>query len=106
MVNVLFSRLSCIYQEFAVAGRPGDRAFRDAGDMPAGLRPEPGRDPLANGAVDRRIAHDPALADLLWTSLELRFDQCDERRVLGGQRQGPREHGLEPDKARAPGHET
>src|SRR5438045_3137022 len=66
-----------IYQEFAVAGRPGDRAFRDADDLPAGSRPEPGRDPLADGAVDRRVAHNPALADVLGASLELRFDQRD-----------------------------
>src|ERR1044071_288136 len=67
-----------IKQEFAIAGRTLDRAFGNADDAPAGLRRDPGRDALADRAVNRRVAHDAALSDLSRSGFELRLDQRDE----------------------------
>ena len=76
-----------VKQEFAVAGGALDRAFDDADHGPAGLRPDPGRHPLADRLVNGGVAHDAALADRGRAGLELRLDQRDELRPVGGQRQ-------------------
>ena len=59
----------------------------DAEHGPARLRAEPGGDARADRLVQRRVAHDAALADLRRADLELRLDQRDETRAGRRQRQ-------------------
>ena len=64
-----------------------------------GCAPIQAGDALADRAVNRRVAHDAALADLLAAGLELRLDQRDQLGPLGGQRQRRRQHRRQADEA-------
>src|SRR5690348_17389711 len=91
-------------QKLDVTFGAADRAFDDTKNTPA-LRREPGGDPVADLAMQRRIAHHAAFADAVWANLELRLDQRHEIRLLLGQRQRRRQHGLEADEAGVADHE-
>src|SRR5438132_321552 len=65
--------MSGIQQELFVPFRAQDRAVDDRGFEPHILRRL--LHALASGAVQLRIAHDPALADLLSAYFKLRLDE-------------------------------
>src|ERR1700732_2236272 len=75
------SALPGVGQEFAIAGRPGERAVGDADHAPAGLRADPGGDALAHRTMDHGVAHHPTLADLGWPRLALRLCQRNPTRA-------------------------
>ena len=74
-----------VEQEFAVALGARYRAFDDTDRRPARLLRDPRSDTFADSAMDCRIAHDPALADLLATGLKLWLDECYQLGSLGGE---------------------
>src|SRR3546814_7364076 len=60
-------------QKFDIALGPGDRAFDEGDDVPA-LAGQPPPHFGADAFVDRGVAHDPLLANLMASGLELGFD--------------------------------
>ena len=95
-----------IEQKFAVAFGAEDRAFDDPDHRPARLRGDPRGGALADFAMDRRVAHDAAFADLRGAGLELRLDQRHQLRLLGGERERRRQHRRKADKARVAGDDV
>src|SRR3546814_2460444 len=67
-------------QKFDIALGPGDRAFDEVGHVPA-LAGQPASHFGADAFVDRGVAHDALLADLVPFGLELRLDQRDDARA-------------------------
>src|SRR3546814_2198732 len=66
-------------QKFDIALGPGDRAFDEVGHIPA-LAGQPAPHFGADAFVDRGVAHDALLADLVPFGLELGLDQCADAR--------------------------
>src|SRR5437868_2942903 len=86
-------------QEFAVAVSAGDGRGHDADARPVQVAIEPLGDVGGGLLRQSRVAHDPALADLLPSDLELRLDQEDPPRPRRGQCQRRRQHEAERDEA-------
>jgi len=82
------------------------RAFDDADHGPVGLSGDPGSDAIANRLVDRRIAHDTALANMLAAGFELGLDQRDQCGALGSERERRRQNRRETDKTRVAGNDV